>query len=67
MINLSIVTITKSIKLRFVEEEDAEFILMLRTDQNKNKYLSQTGSALGNQIAWLRGYKSREKSNNEIR
>ena len=66
MINLSIVAITKSIKLRFVEE-DAEFILMLRTDQNKNKYLSQTGSALGNQIAWLRGYKSREKSNNEIR
>lgn len=65
MINLSNVAITKSIKLRFVEEEDAEFVLMLRTDQNKNKYLSQIGSALSDQRIWLRSYKLREKSDLE--
>lgn len=65
MVNLSNVSKTKNIKLRFVEENDAEFVLMLRTDPIKNKYLSQTGSALNDQIAWIHSYKSREKNNSE--
>jgi RimJ/RimL family protein N-acetyltransferase len=65
MMDLSTVARTKNIKLRFVEEEDAEFILRLRTDPSKNKYLSQTGSDLSDQIKWIHSYKSREKSNSE--
>jgi RimJ/RimL family protein N-acetyltransferase len=65
MMDLSTIAKTKNITLRFVEEEDAEFIFILRTDPSKNKYLSQTGSILDEQIMWIRNYKSREKINQE--
>lgn len=42
--------------LRNAEIEDAEFILKLRLDSTKNKYLSETSPELKNQINWLKKY-----------
>lgn len=42
--------------LRDIEEDDAEFILTLRLDPNKNKYLSPISGKLEDQINWLRTY-----------
>lgn len=36
--------------------DDAEFILSLRTDERKSKYLSSTSSDIGKQINWLEQY-----------
>lgn len=49
------------IVLRLVTEEDAEFILKLRTDPNLNKYISYTCSFLTNQVKWIQNYKMKEK------
>lgn len=38
--------------------QDAEFILSLRVDANKSKYLSQTSNDLDLQMAWLERYAS---------
>lgn len=42
--------------LRDATEADAEFILSLRTDQNKNRYLSATSPDVQQQRDWLRRY-----------
>jgi RimJ/RimL family protein N-acetyltransferase len=65
MRDLSEVKRTKNIKLRLVEEDDAEFILKLRTEPTKNKYLSQTGADIEGQIMWIRSYKLREHLDRE--
>jgi RimJ/RimL family protein N-acetyltransferase len=65
MRDLSEVKRTKNIKLRLVEEDDAEFILKLRTEPSKNKYLSQTGADIEGQIMWIRSYKLRENLDRE--
>ncbi|MUK49021.1 GNAT family N-acetyltransferase [Aliivibrio fischeri] len=46
--------------LRLVEIEDASFILKLRTDQKKSKFLSKTNVDLEEQISWIKLYKKRE-------
>lgn len=43
--------------LRNATEDDAEFILSLRLDSNKNKYLSKTAIELQAQQQWLISYK----------
>lgn len=48
-------------QIRLVNEKDAEFILMLRTDPTKSKYLGYTDPHIENQINWIREYKKREK------
>lgn len=53
------------ITLRLVEEEDAEFILKLRTDEGLNKFISYTSPHLNDQINWIREYKKREAANLE--
>jgi RimJ/RimL family protein N-acetyltransferase len=35
---------------------DAEFILGLRTDEKKSRYLSSTSAAIGKQVEWLERY-----------
>ncbi len=45
-----------NIFLKNVTLEDAEFILSLRLDPEKNKYLSRTSQSLEDQIAWLKKY-----------
>jgi UDP-2-acetamido-3-amino-2,3-dideoxy-glucuronate N-acetyltransferase len=49
------------IVLRLVQEEDAEFILNLRTDPKLGKFISYTSPDISDQINWLKSYKNREK------
>jgi len=52
---------SKSIKLRLVEESDADFILKLRLDDRYNQFLSGVSPSLSSQINWIRSYKAEEK------
>lgn len=53
------------IKLRLVEETDSDFIIMLRTDANKSRYISETNADLEKQKLWIREYKKRELKGEE--
>lgn len=46
--------------LRLVNENDAEFILNLRTSPQLSKYINKTTNDTTNQINWLKQYKERE-------
>ena len=46
---------------RFVEENDAAFIIQLRTDPILSRFLHATDSSLEKQKEWIRAYKEREK------
>lgn len=48
------------LEVRFVEEEDAEFIYELRTNQNLNKHLNEVVGGVENQKQWIKEYKKRE-------
>lgn len=56
----------KSIRLRLVTIEDAKFILQLRVDENKNKYLSKVENDLAKQQSWITNYKTREAEQREF-
>lgn len=45
---------------RLVKEEDAEFILKLRTDEKLGKYLHYTDNSVEKQRKWICEYKKRE-------
>ena len=49
----------RSIVLRNASEADAAFILALRTDERRAQHLSETSTALSDQIAWLDRYAAR--------
>ncbi len=49
-----------SLYLRDIQENDASFVLNLRTDPIKSKYLSATSGKLEDQINWIREYKKKE-------
>lgn len=49
--------IGKHVNLREVEIDDAEFILSLRTDESKSKFLHKTENDLKKQIDYLNNYK----------
>lgn len=51
---------SKSIRLRLVEESDADLILNLRTDENLNRFLSTTKNNLKEQQEWIKKYKEDE-------
>lgn len=53
------------INLRTVVEDDAEFILSLRTDERKKRFISETNSSLENQKEWIKKYKAREEKKTE--
>ncbi|MEL1240094.1 GNAT family N-acetyltransferase [Flavobacterium flavipallidum] len=55
-----------NIKLRFVEEKDAAFILELRTDLSKSRFISQTDSDTEKQKEWIKNYKLREEKGEEF-
>lgn len=57
---------TKHILFRLVEQSDAEFILSLRTNPKKNKYLSTVNQSLADQQAWIKSYKQREYQKEEF-
>ena len=48
--------------LKYVNEDDADFILKLRTDKNKSKFISLSSSDVKEQKKWIRSYKEREKA-----
>jgi RimJ/RimL family protein N-acetyltransferase len=52
--------------LRLVEESDAEFIVDIRTDSSKSKFISFTNSNIEEQKKWIREYKNREKAEEEF-
>ena len=51
--------IGRTLVFRNAELSDAKFILSLRTDESKSKYLTKTSSDLGSQVAWLKDYEDR--------
>lgn len=48
----------KYINLREAEISDSEFILSLRTDEKKSRYIHQTDSDLNKQIEYMKRYKT---------
>ncbi len=50
---------------RTVEEEDASFILGLRNNEIRSRFLSPTNPDLEKQKEWIRLYKQREEKNEE--
>lgn len=53
------------INARFVNVEDVDFILSLRTDKELTKYIHQTDCDKDAQIKWLEKYKEREREGKE--
>lgn len=51
---------SKNLVLRDAEVSDAKFILDLRTDPIKSKFLSTTSASIDDQILWMRSYKERD-------
>ena len=51
---------SKTVRLRFVEESDAEFILSLRLDDRYNQFLSKVKPDLKAQKSWIKTYKTDE-------
>lgn len=56
---------SKSIRLRLIEEADAEFVLKLRLDDNYNKYLSSVVADVEAQKSWIKSYKLDEAAGNQ--
>ena len=57
---------SKSIRLRLVEELDAEFILKLRLDEKYNQFLSSVTADLQSQKDWIKKYKGDEKTKKQF-
>ncbi|MBJ2118823.1 MULTISPECIES: GNAT family N-acetyltransferase [Proteus] len=60
------ILISKTIKLRLVNENDAEFILSLRNNSTYNKFLSHVNNDIIQQKEWIKSYKEKEKNNEEF-
>ena len=56
---------TENIYMRMVCEDDAKFIVSLRTDSKNSRYLSKTSPSIHNQKDWIRKYKERENKGEE--
>lgn len=52
--------------MRFVEEDDADFILKLRLDDRYNKFLSRVEPDVQAQRDWIRRYKADEKARKQF-
>lgn len=57
---------SKTLRLRLVGEEDAGFILRLRSDEHYNKFLSAVSPDIESQIQWIRHYKEDEQSGKQF-
>ena len=56
----------KNINIRTVEIEDAPFILEMRQDKTKTKYLSKVRGTVESQKEWILNYKQREEKKQEF-
>jgi hypothetical protein len=52
--------------LRLVEVTDADFIVKIRTDSSKSRFISKTNSDVEKQKLWIIEYKNREKAGEEF-
>ena len=52
--------------VRFVREYDAEFIVKLRTDPQKGRYLHATKADVSAQESWIKEYRKRETEGKEF-
>ncbi|GKR01022.1 GNAT family N-acetyltransferase [Aeromonas caviae] len=57
---------SKTINMRLINEDDAEFVLKLRLDGNYNKFLSSVNADVSSQKAWIRKYKEDEVNNKQF-
>lgn len=57
---------SKTIRLRLIEENDANFVLTLRLDSNYNQFLSAVTPDLDSQIAWIKKYKEDENAGKQF-
>lgn len=55
-----------SISMRLTDTSDADFILEMRLDSKKSRYISKVENDLEKQILWLREYKKRESECQEF-
>jgi RimJ/RimL family protein N-acetyltransferase len=55
----------KDIVLRPMEVSDAEFVLSLRLDPERNRHLNRTNPSVQSQQEWLAKYKERERAGEE--
>ena len=63
---INILPVTKfGCYFRFVENEDAEFIVKLRNDSKLSRYLSKTSASGLDQKEWINNYKIRENLGQE--
>jgi hypothetical protein len=63
ILHMSGIVIEKyGIILRTVQEDDAEYIVSLRTSERLSRYISLTSSDVEKQRAWIRDYMEREKN-----
>lgn len=53
------------LKVRLVNEDDAEFILKLRTNEKLSRHIHPTDDDLQKQMLWIRDYKIRESEGRE--
>lgn len=53
------------LRVRLVREEDAEFIVRLRTNEHNSRYIHDTVADVEQQKVWLRTYKQRELEGKE--
>lgn len=51
----------KSINLREIEVSDAEFVLQLRTDSEKSRFIHKTENDLQKQIEYIQNYKNKDQ------
>ncbi|NCE92707.1 GNAT family N-acetyltransferase [Pseudomonas sp. L13] len=51
---------SKTVKLRLIEEQDAEFVLKLRLDDRYNQFLSSVNPSVEAQKEWIKQYKNDE-------
>ncbi|MFC1237543.1 GNAT family N-acetyltransferase [Vibrio sp. F74] len=57
---------SKTIKLRLVEVEDADYILSLRRDKRYNSFISKVDDDVSAQKSWIEAYKINEKNQDEF-
>lgn len=51
--------------VRLVREEDAEFIVSIRTDPQNQRFIHDTNTSISAQKEWIRNYKEREAEGQE--
>lgn len=53
------------LSLRFVNDEDADFIIKLRTDPKLGRFINSTSNDVELQKVWIKEYKKRESENKD--